>query len=290
MSVSEADIRSLMMTSREKKYYMMGLLTIAGVDEKVSGKELGIINRAAKVLGAKVRKRDLRGFDIERIAGEIRRTKVRRLLLAQVAEIANADRKLEPSEVKTVKFLAAQWQLPLPKIPGVEWEKVDEPKGEEVEKISDAKREKLESGGGEKALASADHGFQFVWVIGAAVIYIVVAGFLTVLTAIIEAGAGAGADPANGLLLKVGMGFFACLLTGLIVGKLSTGRTIREPAIGVVLPQVAVVGWFIYSVREASGLSDEQMKFLIIGGVVAGLAQYVTTLIGAWIGEALDRD
>jgi len=126
----------------------------------------------------------------------------------------------------------------------------------------------------EAARQNQQTGFSPVWIVISFAIYLVLQGiFLVGLDVALDA-----YDPQGfwGLVISIPIWFVG----GIIVGRLSPGRTFIEPAIGAILaciPTVAYIMWI-----TADGFMPGMLELLILGGMGV-----MISLFGAFLGEKL---
>jgi len=126
----------------------------------------------------------------------------------------------------------------------------------------------------EAARQNQQTGFSPVWIVISFAIYLVLQGiFLVGLDVALDA-----YDPQGfwGLVISIPIWFIG----GIIVGRLSPGRTFIEPAIGAILaciPTVAYIMWI-----TADGFMPGMLELLILGGMGV-----MISLFGAFLGEKL---
>ena len=151
------------MTPREKKSYLLALVTIANSDDNIAKEELDLIKSRAKKLKYRVKESDLKSYDIQKIAEEIRKPNVRTSLFEDLLLIAKADRNWDLEELKIIRYFSRVWEQPLPDIPSMKltWEKVGLPTEIQVEKTSIWKRKALEKPRNKKIIRSADPGIRW---------------------------------------------------------------------------------------------------------------------------------
>lgn len=118
----------------ERKAFLRVLSSLAWADGEASQAELEVVHLAASDLQVSISERDLEPRDLEALAGAIRRPALQERLLFALKRLAEADDRLAPEELMTIKYLAARWGCAPPSIVGVEWDRVvlppDEPPGD----------------------------------------------------------------------------------------------------------------------------------------------------------------
>lgn len=126
----------------------------------------------------------------------------------------------------------------------------------------------------EAARQNQQTGFSPVWIVVSFVIYLVLQGiFLVGLDLALDA-----YDPQGfwGLVISIPIWFVG----GIIVGRLSPGRTFIEPMIGAILaciPTVAYIMWI-----TAEGFMPSMLELVMLGGMGV-----MISLFGAFLGEKL---
>ncbi len=126
----------------------------------------------------------------------------------------------------------------------------------------------------EAARQNQQTGFSPVWIAVSFVIYLVLQGiFLVGLDLAL-----ASYDPQGfwGLVISIPIWFVG----GIIVGRLSPGRTFIEPMIGAILaciPTVAYIMWI-----TAEGFMPSMLELVMLGGMGV-----MISLFGAFLGEKL---
>ncbi len=80
----------------------------------------------------------------------------------------------------------------------------------------------------------------------------------------------------SALLLTIGV----CMLGGVIVGLVSPGRTVFEPAVGALIAAVPTIGYIMFITPTAFGVS---LPAYIMGGLI-GVS---ISLFGAFLGEKI---
>ncbi len=275
------------LTLAEKNAYMKALLSIAAVDDNIGPPELERIKAAARRFGCRLKASDLKTFSLDGIARGIQRPHVQKACLAEIVDIAKADRKLSSDELQLIKFLCAQWGLPLPDL-GVGWEQVKSPgDAREVKELEDRTRDKIVTGKF-KAIGATSQGFSITWIVGSVIIMAI---FVALTLLAVDQGRRKeyikGAEQLrNAYLIGFGLSFF---LGGFIVGRKSAGRTLLEPALaagaGVFGGLYALARFtpMVDQLRTSSGGYD----WAVMG--IWAAVPFIVAMIGAWVGEALQR-
>ena len=125
----------------------------------------------------------------------------------------------------------------------------------------------MEPASAEKAPRVSLKGVQWKWVFAAFFFYVFFCYFPTVVIFVIT-------RSLYALFIYL-LGFS---VSGFLVGYMSKGYTIREPAIGAVL----FVGMFLFTIL-ASGVTEAK----IVGWVIWMLLGFFLGLTGAWAGEKM---
>jgi hypothetical protein len=126
----------------------------------------------------------------------------------------------------------------------------------------------------EAARQNQQTGFSPVWIVISFAIYLVLQGiFLVGLDLALDA-----YDPQGfwGLVISIPIWFVG----GIIVGRLSPGRTFIEPTIGAILACIPTVAYIIWITAE--GFMPGMLELLILGGMGV-----MISLFGAFLGEKL---
>jgi hypothetical protein len=126
----------------------------------------------------------------------------------------------------------------------------------------------------EAARQNQQTGFSPVWIAISFAIYLVLQGiFLVGLDLALDA-----YDPQGfwGLVISIPIWFVG----GIIVGRLSPGRTFIEPTIGAILACIPTVAYIIWITAE--GFMPGMLELLILGGMGV-----MISLFGAFLGEKL---
>ena len=276
------------MTPREKKSYLLALVTIANSDDNIAKEELDLIQSRAKKLKYRVKESDLKSYDIQKIAEEIRKPNVRASLFEDLLLMAKADRNWDLEELKIIRYFSRVWEQTLPDIPSMKltWEKVGLPTEIQVEKTSIWKRKALEKPRNKKIIRSADPGIRWEWVITGTGIYLAL--FLVFILLNIFFRRGDWLRFINPTIGNALFSLFACFVTGFIVGRISPVRTIREPAIGVTIPLLSIAWLMILIAMELGG--GISFFWVTIGIITAVVLQFLLALFGAYSGVAFKED
>lgn len=269
------------LTLAEKNAYMKALLSIAAVDDNIGPAELERIKAAARRFGCRLKASDLKTFSLDGIARGIQRPHVQKACLAEIVDIAKADRKLSSDELQLIKFLCSHWGMPLPDL-GVGWEQVKSPgDAKDLKELEDRTRDKIVTGKF-KAIGATSQGFSITWIVGSLVIMAI---FLALTLVGVDQGRRQGyvkpEQLRNAYLIGFGLSFF---LGGFIVGRKSSGRTLLEPALAAGL---GVFGGLYALTRHTDLLSSVKGDYATMAIFAAG--PFLVAMIGAWVGEALQR-
>lgn len=111
----------------ERKAYLRILAWLACADGDVAQDELEVLHLAANDLKVALGERDLDGGDLTALAEKVTHPGLQEKLLGELRRMAEADQKLEPDELATIKFLATRWGCFPPAIAGVDWSQVEVP-------------------------------------------------------------------------------------------------------------------------------------------------------------------
>lgn len=259
---------------------MMALLTLAHADDALPEEELGLIHETAKKLQYRLLPSDLRTYDLHSIAFAIHRPSLQTALFQDLIRLARADRKWTRQELQVIRFFAQQWNQPLPELKGFDWGSIEIPPPPEFERLSEHKRESIRMR--PELVRAADPGLQWNWVFISAGIYLALSCTTSGMFRAVSQDRSAG--QAMGAIVGLGV----CFLTGLITGVLSPGRTIREPAIGVILPILICTGLLFTVAVGATGPEGvgTGISLILVISVVAAI-QFAVAMLGAWIGEKI---
>ncbi|MBI2900440.1 MAG: TerB family tellurite resistance protein [Planctomycetes bacterium] len=265
------------LTAQEKRAYLMALITLAASDRGVAPEEAKIIREAARRLNFRLTSRDIRTYDLDSIVRSVTRPSVRSALFSDLLRLAQADRRWAPEELRIIRYLSEQWAQPLPAIPGLDWNQLTAPTPAELERISDGRRDLLQSN--PDAIRSADPGMQWLWVVVSAVLYVVLACVCSFAYYFYRG----GELSSKGDVGALGVWLFIGLMTGLLVGMVSPGRTVREAAIGTLLGTVALLLAALQFVRVEAG----QGSSVVVALILMAALSYLAALSGSWYGEAM---
>lgn len=271
------------MTDRERRYYILALVTMAMSDKTTSPEEMDFVSAVCKRLRCRLDKADIRSYDLNKIAEVLQKPAIQAAVFQDLIQMAKADRVWTKEELETLKFFAERWKQPLPALTGVDWGKVAACKVEDVQKLSQEKRATLEKKQDE-LLKKTDPGFRWFWSIAALVIFAISLAVSLVIASIVWR-APTLDDVVNIEKALIAVFLIPCAVSGMVIGLVSPGRTIREPAVGIVSPIVLAFGFlaaFVLPGHEGAGYG-----VLAMGCGAAAAAMLVVTLIGAWIGEKL---
>jgi uncharacterized tellurite resistance protein B-like protein len=108
----------------ERKAFLRVLSSLAWADGEATRSELEVVHLAASDLQVSISERDLEPRDLEALAGAIQRPALQERLLFALKRLAEADDRLAPEELATIKYLAGRWGCAPPAIVGVEWDRV----------------------------------------------------------------------------------------------------------------------------------------------------------------------
>ncbi len=268
------------LSDRERRYYILALTTMASADKHAAKEELEFIQRRCKQLKCRLTKKDFKAYDLEKIARVITNSKQRSELFQDLIAMAKADRKWDPAELQILKFFSERWKQPLPSIKGVTWDSIDAPKEAATRDLSKNKRAQLEKR--EELPRATDPGMRWGWVFASIIVFVAaVAGSLFA--------AGKWWQPINidTLVAHEPILFLfllaPCLVSGLLVGIVSPGRTVREPAIGILITLLLVFGVLALAVLPDAEGAGYGLLLAISGA--STVAMFILALIGAWIGE-----
>lgn len=126
----------------------------------------------------------------------------------------------------------------------------------------------------EAARQNQQSGFSPLWIAVSFGIYIVLQGiFLVGLDIALDA-----YDPQGfwGLVISIPIWFVG----GIVVGRLSPGRTFLEPAVGAILACIPTVAYIIYITAE--GFMPSALELIMLGAMGV-----MVSLFGAFLGEKL---
>lgn len=126
----------------------------------------------------------------------------------------------------------------------------------------------------EAARQNQQTGFSPLWIAASFGIYIVLQGiFLVGLDLAL-----ASYDPQGfwGLVISIPIWFVG----GIIVGRLSPGRTFLEPAVGAILACIPTVAYILYITAE--GFMPSALELIVLGAMGV-----MISLFGAFLGEKL---
>ena len=251
LTIFDLDVDSLKV--KEKRNYLLTLITLAGSDSDICERELAIIEGAAQRLNITLRESDLRTYDLEELVQGIRRLSLQQAVFTDLIEMAKADRKLVREELRLLRFFAARWGQPLPAIPGVQWHLYKKAEREEVEGWSVERRKSFALRS--KALRSVTPVFSLPWVFGSAILQFVFFGiafppslyFLNLQDQRVN-------DPKEFATLVAVV--VACFLTGFACGYFSKARLGSEPAVGVYLPSLLILGFLAQTITPGMFLAS----------------------------------
>ncbi len=282
------------LTPREKACYLKALVSMASADDALAPAELAKLHAAAERLGRRLAASDLRSYSLDGIARGIERPSLRRSLVDEMAEVADADGRVVPDELAILKHLAGAWGLEPPRIAGVDWAKVEgsavapqtdaaagTASGTEAARDLDLRTRKRLLARARPTLRAARPAIRLGWVAIAfgITLFLQVLGIQVVW---IAREAGMLDEPGALLaarLIMAGCGFF---FAGFAVGELSPGRTVLEAWIAATAVAIVVLaldlsfGFLPFETPLAMGIAAAAPSFL--------------ALLGAWIGELSATD
>ncbi len=270
----------------ERRNYLLALITMASVDDEISEEELDLIKRRATDFNCRIKKSDLKKYDIVKIAEGVRTPSLRDVLFQDLIEMARADRRWLREELSLLRYLSEAWDQSLPgqPFPGMDWRDIVVPSAEEIQETSVRKRNKLANPQNKKILQSAEPGIQWAWVFAATGIYLLIALLFYVLKGESPQNKVAGSGELT--LLDVVLGLLPSFLAGFIFGVISPVPTLKEAGIGVSVP-VLVTGMIICFLAIKDGMADdpEFVEFILIVSVTS-LIQFGCAIFGAYISRA----
>jgi hypothetical protein len=261
---------------------MKALLSIAAADDNIAPPELERIKAAAKRFGCRLKASDLKTFSLDGIARGISRPHVQKAVLAEIVDIAKADRKLSSDELQIIKYLCSQWGLPLPDV-GVGWEQVRSPGDKKsIEELDERTRSGIVTSK-LRAINATSQSFSVKWVLGS---LIIMALLLTLAAVAIDQGMRrghiqSGAQTRNAYLIGLGLTFF---LGGFLVGLRSAGRTVIEPAVAAFIGVFGGLYALTLKVPTFQDLKGDYATLAIFAAV-----PFFVSLIGSWVGELIQR-
>ncbi len=274
--------KHLKMSERERRYYMLALTTMAAADNKAASEELAYLQRKCKQLKCRLTKKDFKQYDLGKIAKVIDRAEIQSALFEDLIKMAKKDRKWDPAELSVLKYFASTWKLTPPAIQGVDWAQVSAPDEGKKRELSAKKRERLEQR--QDVAKATDPGMRWAWVLISIVVFLAanVGAYLAAgkWWKPIDVDTIAAAEPLMFVILLA-----PSLVCGLLVGLISPGRTVREPAIGILVVTLAVLGFFALAVLPAAEGDVDATLWGVAGGTVVGM--FVLGLVGAWLGETV---
>lgn len=133
-ATNEAAAAQPALSAFEKKYYVMGLLTLVSADGAPGPQALEIMKGEARRLKVRLHDEDFHKYDLAAIAQGIKHDAVRKDLFEKMIKLGSSDEKWTPGELSIVKFYAESWKQPLPALAGVDWATVAAPDAKAVEK------------------------------------------------------------------------------------------------------------------------------------------------------------
>lgn len=279
----------------EKIAYFKSLIALANVDGEISDPELEIIRQAAQLYDCTLRKSYLKSYDIEKLADQILNKSLRSMLLNDFKRLLELKETPGPEELSVVKYYADRFKLAPPMLPEVNWRRValigDVAVVSQKVTTQSARR-------GKQVYGAVAPSFQWLAVFAGAGVFFTLT--LSILVAVDIAGLDflkpttrldeIGLDP---VILGIVAGCF--FTSGLLVALLSPGRTIKEPAVGALIPILLLTttaGHALYQQYEALKAQKGSLAALpwleTLGPLLAAaVGAYILALIGAWIGEAV---
>ncbi len=123
----DLDLRGV--SSGERKAFMRVLSSLAWADGEADESELEVLHLAANDLRVALSERDLEPQDLEALAAKVTRPSLQERLLHELRRLAEADLRLDPGELSTIKLFATRWGCVPPPIEGVDWSTVELPSG-----------------------------------------------------------------------------------------------------------------------------------------------------------------
>lgn len=288
----------MLMSKVEKIAYLKALVAVARSDDDLAESELTVIREASEALDIEFKESYLEDYDLEKIAGRIQTARVRRMLINDIQRLIDADDKREPGELQVLKYFCETWGQTPPDLEGVNWSTIVLPKDmREISRKVQARALKIK-----QRLIGATKGRGIQWISVFAGTGIIMTILLSLLLVFAIAGVellSRGEDlrsnqPPFVNWLGAGLAVLVFFLAGLVTARISPGRTIKEPAIGAVVPIVFVVlfaSYVIFQQERAMLLLDQDIDRLQFSKVVTpmigvGGVAYVVTIIGAFFGEA----
>lgn len=114
-------------SSVERKAFLRVLASLAGADGDMDPNELELLHLTANDLNVPLGERDLETHDLVFLANMVQKPMLQQRLIVELARIMNADSRIDPRELSTIKFFANRWRLTPPAIEGVDWATVELP-------------------------------------------------------------------------------------------------------------------------------------------------------------------
>lgn len=125
MSDDDLDLRGV--GSAERKAFLRVLSSLAWADGEADPSELEVLHLAANDLRVALSERDLEPRDLATLADRITRPALQERLLHELRRLAEADARLDPQELATIRYFAERWGCRPPAIDGVDWSTVPLP-------------------------------------------------------------------------------------------------------------------------------------------------------------------
>ena len=126
-SIRSDDLDLQGVSSGERKAFLRVLSSLTWADGEADPSELEVLHLAANDLRVALSERDLEARDLEELAGKVTRPALQERLLHELRRLAEADRRLDPGELSTIKYFATRWGCSPPSIEGVDWSAVSLP-------------------------------------------------------------------------------------------------------------------------------------------------------------------
>lgn len=114
-------------SSVERKAFLRVLASLASADGDMDPNELELLHLTANDLNVPLGERDLETHDLVFLANMVQKPVLQERLILELAKLAQADDRIDPRELSTIKFFAQRWRLTPPGIQGVDWDAVELP-------------------------------------------------------------------------------------------------------------------------------------------------------------------
>lgn len=262
-----------------RRAYVLALVTLANVDSEASPEELAFIHQVCQHFDCRLAPKDLVSLDLPTIAASVKPPAHRQALFADLLRMARRDRKWDGGELRVLKFLGEQWGMEPPSLTDVVWEQLVGVDDEGARQLSQQTSQAVV--GRPEVVQAARAGFRWFWVWATVLLFVVacaLAGaFASALGGDLLVGV-ARFEPVA-VLLFLGAGFGS----GLLIGLVSPGRTVLEPALGAALPLLAafaLVVVFVLPEQDGDGSGTLALSFGL-----AIVCSFAVTMAGAWLGE-----